>query len=375
MNVLTRINAICPYFTMYPLEFPLNVLKEYGVEENLVVDPFCGRGTTSLAARMTGLSTVAVDRNPLAVVVTQAKLADVSSSDLKSAFRELVARLDFPEDYSIAKEQAKALTEQHEFWQLAFAPNTLIKLLHLRRVLSETPDDQVSAPLRAVIAGALHGPLQKSKHSYLSNQAPRTFSPKPDYAVRYWKTRSMKPPGIDFETVISERIDRYFSELPPCRPYRVVRADSRYANWEELTGGKLIDLVITSPPYFGMVSYSSDQWLRLWLLGGSPSVDYSSRYDFSHTNTTAFAADLRKVWSNLRKQSNENARMVVRMGSIPSRPSDPEFILEESLHDTGWRIVAVRDAGDPRHGKRQHDHFGRADSAPAREIDAHCIAN
>jgi hypothetical protein len=30
------------------------------------------------------------------------------------------------------------------------------------------------------------------------------------------------------------------------------------------------DLLFTSPPYYGVVTYHSDQWLRGWLLGGEP---------------------------------------------------------------------------------------------------------
>lgn len=375
MTTEARINAICPYFTMYPLNFPLSVLEEYAVGDSLVVDPFCGRGTTSLAARLRGLPTVGVDTNPLAVVVTQAKLSDVTAAELRTAFEELIRRLDSSEEYRVAKEQVDVLIAKHEFWRLAFSVKTLTKLMHMRRMLQEPFPNRVSAPLQAIIAGALHGPMQKTKRSYLSNQAPRTFAPKPDYAVRFWKARSMNPPEIEFEAVINERIDRYFTRLPAYQQSKVVRADSRYIQWNRLTDGTPIELVVTSPPYFGMLTYSSDQWLRLWFLGGSPSVDYSSRNDFSHSSSSAFAQDLRKVWTGLRTQSSDNAHMVIRMGSIPSRQSDPRSILENSLYHTGWKLLTLRDAGDPRSGKRQHDHFGRASSFPAREIDVHCVAS
>jgi hypothetical protein len=40
------LNAICPYFTMFPLEYPLRILKKHKKEAPVVLDPFCGRGTT-----------------------------------------------------------------------------------------------------------------------------------------------------------------------------------------------------------------------------------------------------------------------------------------------------------------------------------------
>ncbi len=49
------LNAICPYFTMFPLEYPLRIIEKHKKSNPLVVDPFCGRGTTIYAARRVGL--------------------------------------------------------------------------------------------------------------------------------------------------------------------------------------------------------------------------------------------------------------------------------------------------------------------------------
>jgi hypothetical protein len=43
---LYALNAVCPYFTMFPLDFPIAVLRELGASrkrKGIVVDPFCGR--------------------------------------------------------------------------------------------------------------------------------------------------------------------------------------------------------------------------------------------------------------------------------------------------------------------------------------------
>lgn len=77
MKAKGRLNAICPYFTMFPLEFPLGVLRD-ATPGQLVVDPFCGRGTTNYAARTLGLPSIGVDSSPVAVALSQAKLANTS---------------------------------------------------------------------------------------------------------------------------------------------------------------------------------------------------------------------------------------------------------------------------------------------------------
>ena len=44
------LNGICPYFTMFPLDFPLGILGRRAKPDDRVLDPFCGRGTTNFAA-------------------------------------------------------------------------------------------------------------------------------------------------------------------------------------------------------------------------------------------------------------------------------------------------------------------------------------
>ncbi len=61
-----RLNAVCPYYTMFPLDFPLGQLKLYPGARR-ILDPFCGRGTTLYAARLTGRQAVGIDVNPVAV--------------------------------------------------------------------------------------------------------------------------------------------------------------------------------------------------------------------------------------------------------------------------------------------------------------------
>ena len=46
------LNAVCPYYTMFPLGFPISVLKRIGKPRLRVLDPFCGSGSTLLAAKI-----------------------------------------------------------------------------------------------------------------------------------------------------------------------------------------------------------------------------------------------------------------------------------------------------------------------------------
>ena len=63
-----KLNAICPYYTMFPLEFPIRILRRLP-KDTVVVDPFCGRGTTNYAAQTLGIRSYGYDSSPIAAAI------------------------------------------------------------------------------------------------------------------------------------------------------------------------------------------------------------------------------------------------------------------------------------------------------------------
>ena len=122
MEPTYRLNAICPYYTMFPLEFPWRVLRSAKVED-WVLDPFCGRGTSLFAARLRGLGAVGLDLNPVA-----ATLAAANSATSYQAVSSLCAKL--LSDGGRPVEQPVG-----EFWKLAFHSSTLRQICLLREGL------------------------------------------------------------------------------------------------------------------------------------------------------------------------------------------------------------------------------------------------
>ena len=340
------LNAVCPYYTMFPLSFPVAQLVAAKLGD-VVLDPFCGRGTTLFAARLAGLTAVGIDSNPVAVAISQAKLSDSQPQAIERLAREILK--DVQPDH----------TPLGEFWDRAYAPRTFEQILQLRAGLKGRTGPTSNA-LRAIVLGALHGPRTKLKPSYLSNQMPRTFASKPAYSVKFWTERQLIAPEVDVLRVICERAQRYYgTEIKPSGG-TVMLADARTMTLARTT----FSVVITSPPYFGMRSYVPDQWLRDWFLGGQAFPTYIQPGQLASKGTAnepAFAAQLGKVWRNVATACIPGARLSVRLGALRSRPSNPLAIMKESLNaaDAGWQLIEVRPAGDAHRGKRQADQMGQ----------------
>jgi len=349
---------------MFPLDYPHEALA--GAEPaSWVLDPFCGRGTTNYAARLRGLPTVGIDTNPVAVAIAQAKLVSVTPDEIIAEARTLLTGVSSPRH-----------VPDGEFWSLCYHRDTLREVCRIREaLLGEAPPpgspdvvwlnqcDRSTAAriaLRGLMLGILHGPLTKRLPSYLSNQMPRTYATKPVPAVRFWRRRGHEPPKVDTLALIERRARYTFAQLPDVVPSAIRLADSRRP---EALVGVVPDAgfrwVVTSPPYFGMRFYRSDQWLRNWFLGGPDDVDYDVIAQLGAERLESYAQGLAQVWHEVAHRCASGAYLICRFGSLPSMAYDALETVRCTLSGAGWKIESIRSAGQPPRGRRQADQFVR----------------
>jgi hypothetical protein len=112
--------------------------------------------------------------------------------------------------------------------------------------------------------------LHNSEDRGLSNQMHQAKSMAPDYSVAWWKARGMKPTRKDPVSFLGSRIAwRYKHGAPDFSDAVIFRSDSLRKLPELRDKRQRFDLLFTSPPYFSVANYHTDQWLRLWMLGGA----------------------------------------------------------------------------------------------------------
>ncbi len=363
-NPAYALNAICPYFTMFPLEYPLGILQKHVKHKPVILDPFCGRGTSIFAARKMGLSSWGIDTSPIAVSIARAKLASANIEEILSIAEEL-----------LKKEPIHIPTT--EFFRAAFSIQTLSEICSLREgLLNLNRETDASILLRAATLGCLHGPLNKTVgySSYFSNQMPRTFSSKPAYSVQYWKKRGMIPNNVKVLDVLRRKLSRIpdLNSVSYGKPEQILCADSRSIHAHKMLPNN-ISSVITSPPYYGMQTYVQDQWLRMWFLGGPETVDYINDKQLDHNGLDIFIQDLATVWQNISISQSDHLDLYIRFGTVPSIKSDARKIIKSSLEVSGgWKLVSVRNAKNAHAGKRQANQMATK-SLASDEYDFHAI--
>ena len=332
INKCPRLDAICPYFTRFPLSFPWQHLIYAEVGQQLL-DPFCGCGTSLLAARLRGLCGTGIECNPVAAAIARAKISTASPSAVIARAAVLLASDDSVE------------LPEGAFWKHCFSPGVLDALCRLRTHFQGTLTTQTDLVLCAILLGLLHGP--SDRRLFFSNVMPASYAPSQETLLLFWTDNHMRPPDADVLEIIERRAKYILCETMDTPPARVICGDCRakepYANLDT------IDHIITSPPYFGLNSFIQDQWLRMWFLG-NPKV---SEYLITQTSVEAYIKELAQVWRNCASVCRPGASLCVRFGEVPGFNSiHPRAILETSLAlaDSGWKIKRFKPVVEKHNG-------------------------
>lgn len=318
----TRLNSICPYFTRFPLAFPLAYLREAAAGQ-WVLDPFCGSGTALFAARMMGLNTVGADSNPVAVAIARAKLCRVT------------AEMVIDKAATILKNVEPVALPEGAFWEQCYTPDTLEALCCFRAYFMKHRSRPVNATLRALLMGLLHGPNTDDTPRYFSNCLTADYVPSPQEAICLWKRRALKPPSCNVLRMIQQRAAYLLAAQPPLTSGVVHEEDSRQLRFTD--EHRKFDWIITSPPYYGMESYPTDQWLRNWFLGAPSFPDRQ----ITRQSPDEYVRDLARVWKNVAAACYPGARLIVRVGDVPGIQAPTAVdLFEASLNRAavGWKI-------------------------------------
>jgi len=287
---------------MFPETFVEEWVEKLVPDGGVVLDPFCGRGTTPFQAGLMGHSSVACDVNPVAFCITRAKTDPPTYDSIIRRVRELEYRF---------KRRRVSEREWPEFFKHAFHPATLRQLEFLRENLNWL-QSRVDCMVAALVLGSLHGEADPNS-PYLSNQMPRTISTKPAYSVRFWTKRRLVPPQRDAFALL-----RRMAKFRYCSPLPTRRAKTLLMDMRELPrvlGGRQAGLryVITSPPYLDVTNFHEDQWLRRWFLGG-PEQPQFRRGDDRHTTGDRFWGMIADFWRALGVVLDGRSQVVVRLG-------------------------------------------------------------
>lgn len=281
-----QLHAIHPY----PCKFPGAIVRNYLDEPGLVVlDPFCGSGTTLLEAAMFGSSVVGIDVNPIAVMISKAKLAKLTSENF-TQLSDLARTVK-----SWHGQFGNKLPDFHgrDHW---FSEGAQIAFGFLRGEIDalgrETDIWNVAAVALSAIVNRFSNQDTETRYARVERN-PEPVAITEAFAVKLdTLAKGLKARGEFHESVAAQII------LGDIRTDTEIAAES-------------IDRIVTSPPYANTMDYYLYHKQRMNVLGFDFKVaqnsEIGSRYEFSSKKAPKekwdedYAAALKNVHTKLKR--------------------------------------------------------------------------
>lgn len=369
------------YLASFPASLAHAFVARYSRPGDVVLDPFSGRGTVALEAVVGGRIGVGNDLNPLAHLLTAAKVEPANPAEARTRLTSL--RLAWQSTAGLWLERSsgarvagapagRATLDDPAIpaeVSLAFHPRTLAQLLFARATLDL--DDRVDRFLAAATTGVLHG----KSASYLSTLMPNTFSMAPRYVRTYAERTAFTSPERDLFAALEAKLQRLYRDPLPTTAGLALLGDARDAGfrsrWTLASRGlpDRVRLVVTSPPYLRVVKYGYYNWLRSWFLGiDSAAIDRT--LDDAHRREP-YLQFLGEVLRDLRPTLTDDGVAVLVIGDVArdrGRHSTAglglaEQVWEAAAAPAGFRLAGI--AADEVHANRKMtqlwgDEAGRA---------------
>ena len=291
-------HSMCSYMASFPPKVPHYFIDRFTNKGDLVLDPFSGRGTTPTEACLMGRMGVGSDLNPIASVLTKAKVQPPKKENV-------LKRLTFLE----SKFRPRNITEVPDKIKKLYSTKTLQQLLFFKDELN-IKTSSIDNIIMAVIMGGMHG--DSSRPTYMSIPMPNTFSMSPNYVKNYIIDHKLQPPTHDAFDVIKHRLERiYKEEMAPIKG-KAYLSDVR--NLPRSMNGNKADLIFTSPPYLKVIKYGKLNWIRLWMLDVETS-DLDKKLDDKHT-LPKYTQFMKNTINTFDKVMKEDALCFIVVGQV-----------------------------------------------------------
>lgn len=306
-----------PYYAMFPLDFAFEVVEKYSKKGDYILDPFAGRCSSIYAGGVLGRISLGIEINPVGWLFGKVKLQPAAKLDVIDRLLEIYGRRNY---------YRRSIEKLPEFYRLCYSDEVLKFLLAARTNLDWKNND-IDATLMSILLVYLHGKLGEG----LSNQMRMTKSMGMNYSIEWWKKNGLtNPPEINpFEFILKKIEWRYEKGTPNVSESAVVFGDSsnQLINISEraIQNDIKFSLLFTSPPYYSITDYHADQWLRLWLLGGSENPQ--SLKD-KHKGRFVNKVDYYNLLDNVFGLSS---RMMAERNTIYVRTDKREFTFNSTL--------------------------------------------
>lgn len=325
-----------PYPARYIPQLPAQVFDLMDVGSGTVLDPFCGSGTTLEVARNRGLSSIGVDINPIACLISRVRTSRWVAGD-DERLRTHVAGLRHAAASATGVGDEFVEIPRLDHWFADYAQIALSGAVRYVRTIS-TDDPWRDRVAAAVSAATVRVSRQESDTRYAAIDKAGDQG-----SVAEALARSLARTGAWLE--------RSTAGYDPCATSLVLNRDARDLSPIE---DESVSAACFSPPYPNAYEYWLYHKYRMYWLGfDAVSVresEIGARPHYSRKNGLTeldFARQMSEILLEVHRVLRRGARAVVVIGDsvIGGRAIDNGALIADVGHSTGFatEFAGVRD--------------------------------
>ena len=239
-------------------EIPSILIGYFSEPGQVVLDPFCGSGTTLVEALRLGRNSLGIEINPVAAMMSRTKTEYIDPTELTN-LTDLFLDLINSHGALFSSRAVPALPnlEENRAW---YHERTLVELAFIKSKIDALKDGVFKDVANVCFSSILKTCCSQDKHwGYVcDNVKPRRLVRKK--AIQLFTARLGLFTAKKNEFMLAVQNELKSKKWPSTR---VLEADCREKLAELRTSS--IDLIVTSPPYYNVTDYAKSQRLTfLW---------------------------------------------------------------------------------------------------------------
>lgn len=233
--------------------FFINLLTK---EEDVIYDPFSGRGTTGIEAGLLNRNIILNDVNPLSEIISLPRFFIPQIEEIEKRLRNIPM-----------EEEAKAEIDLSMFYHEKTEAEIVSIKNYLKMRKDSGEEDEVDKWIRMVATNRLtgHSPGFFSVYTLPPNQAIS-----PERQIKINREREQKPAYRDTRKLILKKSKVLVKDLKDTQREVLRKVGEKAlflckdARETVEIENEYVQLTVTSPPFLDVVQYSKDNWLRCW---------------------------------------------------------------------------------------------------------------
>ena len=311
------------YRACFKAQLPRFFLKLLTKPDDVIYDPFSGRGTTIIEAGLLKRKVISNDINPLSEILARPRLNIPSINDVKDKLDRIPLNLKFENEIDLS---------------MFYHEKTEREILSLKNYLYERKEsreeDDIDRWIRMVASNRLTGHSIGffSVYTLPPNQA---VSPKRQIKINRKRRQKPEYRGVK-ERIIKKSISllrnltmqqkNYLKEISKSAIF--LTKDAR--NTPEINEN-LVQLTVTSPPFLKVVQYSKDNWLRCWF--NSINAEVISKKITMESDVNRWSKMMGSVFKELYRITKINGWVAFEVGEIQKgKIKLDDYIVPEGLN-------------------------------------------